>query len=169
CDGELLLLSPGELTGRLIAPLTEDRKHLKEARNVGMDAGAVVSDRGAEQQIFMRRQAGKDVPTLRHEGDASARDIFEAKPIKRLSGKDNRTRRRGRYPGDRREERRLPRPVRPDDRDNFPLSDFEIDLAHCHDRAIADDEAGYDKERRCLAHCGTVEPRYARRTVASPR
>ena len=74
-DRQHLLLTTGERSGRLAAPLRQDREQLEDPVEVDAYLCGVTAGERTEQEVFLDRHAREDPAPLRRVGQAALDDL----------------------------------------------------------------------------------------------
>ena len=100
-DRDHLLLAARERRAALVAPLGEHRKEREDRVEVPR---AGTADLSADDEVFHDGERGKEAPTLRHQGDAAADELWRAETADRLIVEDDHLWRRPQQADDRLEQ-----------------------------------------------------------------
>ncbi len=145
-DGQHLLLTAGHAAGHAVSAFLQHRKQVENFGAQGLEALARSTDMGRDE-VFLHRQALKDLPPFGAMRQAQTHDLFGTRagnvtPLE-MDGSS-------RWTGDAGngiEQRGLARPVRPENDDDLTRINLEIDAFKNADAPVSRAEPG-DLEQR---------------------
>src|SRR3954447_19900760 len=81
-----LLLAAAHGAGKLAPPLGQAWKAFEAEIQIGLERAARLLAKCSEQQVFLDREAGKEPPTLRQQGNAEIDNLFGRAPDEIMAG-----------------------------------------------------------------------------------
>src|SRR5438445_4355052 len=135
-DGEHLLLAAAQRSGALLQPLAEAREIFEHARRLLACRTEMPSRVAAEQQILAHGQIREYPSSFGHLDDPRPHHPVWAPSIDTLAIEVDRAARGPEETGNHPQCRRLARAVRPEQRDDAPLSDLETDAVQGADAPV---------------------------------
>src|ERR1700674_2003777 len=157
-DGDHLLLAARQGAGELARALREPREQVIDPGESLREQPARLRDEGADAQIVLDGELGKQPAVFRHMRDAALDDAMRRQAGERRALEGQRPGGRRDQPGNDPHQRGLAGAVRPDHADRLAGRDLERDVEQGTERAVAGGDRGKRQHRGLLIDHGCERP-----------